>query len=112
MPVLTVRTNSYISHKDTFLTHASKLLAEELDKPESYVMVEIYDDANILFAGNDEPLAFMELRSLGLDESQTPKLSAVLCQLVEEELGIHPNRVYIEFISPSRKMFGWNGGTF
>ena len=112
MPVLTVRTNNFIAHKDTFLMHASKLLAEELGKPESYVMVEIYDDASMLFAGNDEPLCFMELRSLGLAESQTPELSAKLCQLIEDELGIHPNRTYIEFVSPSRKMFGWNGGTF
>jgi hypothetical protein len=39
-------------------------------------------------------------------------LSRALCDFLKAELGIEPERVYIEFWDINKKMFGWNGGTF
>jgi len=112
MPSLIIHTNIEITDKTAFLARLSIETAAMLAKPESYVMVELCDNRPMLFGGSDAPLAFVELKSLGLVTDQTALLSAHLCELLNTELGIDPARVYIEFAAPERAMFGWNGGTF
>ncbi len=83
-----------------------------LRKPESYVMVILEDGRDLIFGGSTDPAAYLELKSLGLPETETPAYSATLCGLLQETLGIPPARVYIEFAAPPRHLFGWDGGTF
>ena len=112
MPVFQVNTNVAVADKDGFLADASSLVASALGKPESYVMIQLSDEQTMSFAGTVEPLAFCELKSLGLDSSQTAELSKQLCDFLNTKLGIEVSRIYIEFAAPERDMFGWNGGTF
>ncbi|EAU55043.1 phenylpyruvate tautomerase MIF-related protein [Mariprofundus ferrooxydans] len=112
MPYLHIHTNIRIPDTDALLQTASAEVAAALGKPESYVMVEISDARPMLFAGSDAPLAFIELKSLGLSDSKTEALSARLSALLTRELGLDAARIYIEFAAPERAMFGWNGGTF
>ncbi len=112
MPCLFVHTNVNVADKTAFLARCSSEIAAALGKPESYVMVKVVDAQPMLFAGTDAPLAFVELKSLGLIAAQTAGISAILCDLLQQELGIEAGRVYIEFAAPERAMFGWNGGTF
>jgi phenylpyruvate tautomerase PptA (4-oxalocrotonate tautomerase family) len=112
MPCLFVHTNVAVADKPAFLSRCSAAAAEALAKPESYVMVKLNDAQTMLFAGSDTPLAFVELKSLGLTSDQTSALSTTLCGLLQQQLGIEPGRTYIEFAAPERAMFGWNGGTF
>ncbi|MFC1567891.1 phenylpyruvate tautomerase MIF-related protein [Pseudomonadota bacterium] len=112
MPVLNIRTNVIMEEKHRFLKAASARIAAALGKPESYVMTMISDNQEMLFAGNNEPLAYVELKSLGLTTAQTTALSENICEFISTELEINPSRIYIEFASPEREMFGWNGGTF
>lgn len=114
MPYLKIQTNSPISDSDSseLIKKASKIVAEELGKPENYVMVALEPPVPMLFAGSDAPCLYMELKSIGLSESQTPKLSSALSSLASEQLGINADRIYIEFADAPRKMWGWNGATF
>lgn len=112
MPILNIRTNVIMEEKHRFLKAASARVTAALGKPEGYVMVMVADNQEMLFAGNNEPLAYVELKSLGLTTAQTTSLSENLCQFISSELEINPSRIYIEFASPEREMFGWNGGTF
>ncbi|NOR72338.1 MAG: hypothetical protein GQ467_00480 [Mariprofundaceae bacterium] len=112
MPVLNIRTNVIMDEKQRFLKAASARIATALGKPEGYVMVMVSDNQEMLFAGNHEPLAYIELKSLGLTAEQTSSLSENLCEFISSELEINPSHIYIEFASPEREMFGWNGGTF
>ncbi len=64
------------------------------------------------FAGSLDPLALINIKSLELPEEQTTDLSAALCTLVSDELNILSNRIYIEFHSPQRHMWGWDKRTF
>jgi phenylpyruvate tautomerase len=114
MPTLIIQTNVDTSadrHKE-ILKIASSTVADLLGKPESYVMVILKTNPNMLFAGEDAPLAYLELKSLGLAESRTANLSAVLCDFMAVHFGVPSERIYIEFASPPRHMFGWSGGTF
>jgi hypothetical protein len=75
-------------------------------------MVAIEAGQDMLFAGSSDPLAYLELKSIGLLETATPALSAALCQLISAELGIEQNRIYIEFANAARHLWGWDGTTF
>ena len=112
MPVLQITTNQAIDDSGALAREASKLTADMLGKPESYVMVNINAEADLIFAGSSEPCARLMLESLGLPESETKSYSETLCGFIEQHLGIPPSRTYIEFISPERHMFGWNNSTF
>jgi len=114
MPYLKIQTNRELAleQSNPFLKQASELIAEQLGKPERYVMVVMEPPVPMVFAGSDDPTVFMELKSIGLSESQTPELSNALCELAHRTLGVAPDRVYIEFADAPRKMWGWNRATF
>jgi len=112
MPVMLIRTNIDVESAAPFLQEASSTIAAALGKPEGYVMVQLSAGEQMLFAGSDAPLAYVELKSLGLQSSQTKALSQKICGLLESHFAIEPARIYIEFAAPERAMFGWNSGTF
>jgi phenylpyruvate tautomerase len=114
MPYLKIQTNLRVEEpaRTQLMQRASRTAADTLGKSERYVMVALESDVPMCFAGSDSPLAFLELKSIGLPEARTGEFSRALCELVNAELGIDKERVYIEFEDAPRNMWGWNGGTF
>ncbi len=114
MPFLKIDTNVTLSYeqKEELMAAASQLLSQLLQKPESYVMVSIRTGAHMLFAGNTDPCAYLEFKSLGLPESSTPAFSDAISQLINRQTGVDKGRIYIEFSAPQRHLWGWNGATF
>lgn len=114
MPTLLIKTNQNIdkAQQIALLGQCSQRLATALGKPERYVMVSIEPSLAMLFAANDAPCAYLELKSIDLPEEKTPALSQTLCELVGMALAIPAERIYIEFSSPPRHMWGWDSTTF
>ncbi len=114
MPLLKIQTNREVApeHRPQLLQQASAKVAEVLGKPERYVMVSLEHNPDMLFSGDPAPLAYLELKSIGLPGERTRELSADLCRLIQDNLGIPKERVYIEFADAARHLWGWNGGTF
>ena len=112
MPFLKISTNTNIDNGQDLAKKASKLTADTLGKPESYVMVNIEDKQTLTFGGNDEPAAYLQLKSLNLPEDKTADFSASLCAFINTELNIASERIYIEFVNPERHLWGWDGRTF
>ena len=112
MPLLEITTNTAINNSQDIAEQASKLTAEMLAKPESYVMVKIQPEQTLIFAGTNEPAAHIKLKSLGLPENNTADFSSKICSLINSELNINSSRIYIEFASPERHMWGWDRKTF
>lgn len=114
MPLLKIHTNQSLDTgaKTHFMHKASALVVQQLGKPEPYVMIAVDTDCAMLFAGSDAPLAYLELKSIGLPIDATAPLSAALCSFINEELGIAQDRIYIEFTNAERHMWGWDGRTF
>ena len=53
------------------------------------------------------------IRSIGgLSGDVNRKLSQQVCNLLNESLGIPPNRVYLNFTDVGASHWGWNGSTF
>ena len=70
MPYLKIQTNTALADDQgkALLAKASSVTAEKLGKPESYVMTSVENNPAMTFAGTDAPLAFLELKSIGLSE--------------------------------------------
>jgi len=114
MPYLKIQTNLPLSKQAerNILKDALLLVGQELGKPEEFVMIAVQPDTPMLFAGTDDPVAFLELKSIGLPAQKTKQLSQTLCALINSHLGIRPERVYVKFIDVRRGMWGWKGDTF
>jgi phenylpyruvate tautomerase len=114
MPLLKIQTNRTLheNHGTSLVKEASEEVARLLGKPERYVMVSLESNPLMRFAGTDAPLAYLELKSIGLPESATQSLSEALCDLVYQHLDVDRDRIYIEFTDAPRAMWGWNGTTF
>ncbi len=113
MPLLSIKTNQPApANQDQALREISAAVAKMLGKPERYVMVSLDPGRPMLFAGDGAPLAYLELKSIGLPEDRTRDFSAALCGLMQAQLGIAPERVYIEFSGAARHLWGWDGATF
>ena len=98
--------------KDCFLVAVSKQVAAITGKPEQYVMVTL-SPAQLCMAGKPDDGAFVDVRGIGgLTPEVNRKLAKALCDLLHEELGLAPARVYLNFTDVAADNWGWNGGTF
>ncbi len=114
MPYLKIQTNLPVTAKaqKAVAKAASTLVSEELGKPEDFVMIAVQPDTEMLFAGTDDGVAFLELKAIGIPGRHTKRLSAELCRLIHEHLGIDQGRIYVKFIDVQRGMWGWKGDVF
>lgn len=114
MPLIRIESNQRLGPEAerTLAKDLSALAAGLLGKPESYVMVHLHLDQTMAFAGSDEPLANVEVKSIGLQTAQAANMSKVLGEFLKERLGIDPARVYIQFSAVPGALWGWNGATF
>ncbi len=114
MPYLKIQTNALLDDGvgKEILHEASGLVSQELGKPEKFFMGAVEPGVEMVFDGSDAPLAFLELRALGLPGQKTKDLCKLLCELVEDKAGIPKERVYVKFLDVNRGMWGWNGDMF
>jgi phenylpyruvate tautomerase len=114
MPLLIITTNIALDDKtaQVLCSKASSHVASLLAKPESYVMISLQHSTSMSFAGDPSPCAMLELKSLGLPEQQTTEFSESLCDFLNQQTGIPAERIYIQFSSPERHMWGWDRRTF
>lgn len=116
MPLIKVQTSVNSPEKsqvDSLLMTLSSKLAQHLGKPESYVMTIFEANIPMTFGGNLEPVCFMEIKNIGtMQPAKTSAMSQDFCSLIESELGIATNRIYIEFADAQRHLWGWDKKTF
>jgi phenylpyruvate tautomerase len=112
MPCLELTTNVRVLDKNKLMRTLSDCVCTELCKAETYMMVMIRDEAPMFFGGNDEPVAHVELRALGLKDELVRKLAEELTLMMQVELGIESQRVYIVFMDADLGKWAWDGRTF
>ncbi|WP_324282191.1 phenylpyruvate tautomerase MIF-related protein [Cyanobacterium aponinum UTEX 3221] len=116
MPLIKVQTS--IANPDQekikdLLKNLSNKLAKHLGKPESYVMTIFESDLPMSFAGTFDPVCYLEIKSVGtMSSSQTKTMSEDFCNIINDNLGVSENRIYIEFADAKGYLWGWNGSTF
>ena len=114
MPTLSICTNLPLP-KPAAVALVKKLsaaVAKSTGKPESYVCVSLRPDVALVFGGSDAPAAHAELVSIGGLGSKNAAHSLLLSTILQKELGVPPDRLYITFTDKSGGDMGYNGGTF
>ena len=114
MPLLKLETTVVLAEdkRKALLASLSRIVAETIGKPEDYVMVTV-SPASILMSGKPGDAAFVDLRSIGgLGGDVNRQLSQKVCRLLNESLGVPPNRVYLNFTEVEAGNWGWKGNTF
>ena len=111
MPYLNIVTNVTVQDEQALLKEVSQTVSKAAGKPENYVMIAIEAKANMLMSGSDAPAAFLDYRALGLPADRTA-FSDTLCTLINEQLGISGDRIYISMTDSERQNWGWNHSTF
>ncbi len=113
MPLLKILTNQSIDpeRQPAIIAKASAAVAQQLGKPESYVMVAVEQKATMSFGGSTEPTAILDYRSLGLP-SDRKALSDALCSMIEQQIGVSGSRTYISMTDSERQNWGWDHSTF
>lgn len=115
MPLIKLQVATTIpdDKKNAILAGASKVVAEATGKPETYVMAMLEDDAVASLGGTVCPAAFADVRGIGgIGGSTNAAVSKGICDLLQQELGIEPDKVYLNFTDVPGQNWGWKGGTF
>ena len=110
MPMLNLKCSKPVPHE--LLEELSSAVADTIGKPEKYVMV-VAGNADLLMSGAKGDAAYAEVKSIGgLDRSVNHELTMKICALLDDHLGIAPDRVYVTFQSVAADHWGWNKATF
>jgi len=115
MPAIILRTSVKCTdeQKNSLAKGLSKICADNIGKPESYVMSVVQDAATICFGGNLQPAAMLDVKSIGsLNANVNATLSKAICEFLATSINIEPNNIYINFTDVARENWGWNSGTF
>ena len=111
MPLINLRSSVEIAEKtDALIKKLSSKIANLTGKPEKYVMVLIESNSKMIFGGTEEGCCYIEVKSIGSLEPR--KISDELCDLLNNELGIKKDRIYINFDDVKPHMWGYNNSTF
>jgi phenylpyruvate tautomerase PptA (4-oxalocrotonate tautomerase family) len=111
MPYVHVETNQVVK-EDSVLSQISSFMTTLLDKPENWMMISIDDQKKMIFAGQTEPCAIIQIKSIGLSVTQCKEIAPKICSFFESLLLIPGERIYIDMIDIDRRMFAWNGNIF
>ena len=81
-------------------------------KSENWLMLDLADDQNMYFRGNDaEPVAFIGVNVYGnADRGAFEKMTAELTRIYGDVLGVAPDHMYIKYAASMD--WGWNGSNF
>lgn len=89
------------------------VIAKSLSKPLNYCVATVIGGVNMSWGGTDEPAAQATLMSIGaLGVAENKKHSKVLYDLIQTELKISPERMYITYTSVPASDVGYNRTTF
>ncbi|NWX84190.1 MIF factor, partial [Nothoprocta ornata] len=78
-----------------------------------YLAIQISPDQVMSFGGSTEPCAMCFLYSIGkIGDQENKAYSKLLCELMNKQLKIPADRIYVSFFEISAGNVGWNGTTF
>ncbi len=83
-----------------------------LGKSESWLMVNFEDNCRLYFRGeNSATTVFVEIALFGkASDSQYDAMTSAVTDIICDELGAAPDRVYVKYEEVST--WGWNGNNF
>lgn len=113
MPFIDVKTNVNVSAEAA--TSVKSALGEAITaipgKSEAWLMVGIEPDYMLYFNGESSPAAMVQVSIFGgASSSAYNTMTANICDILNRELSIPLNRIYVKYIETEN--WGWNGVNF
>ena len=105
--------NYVIAEKEVVLKEKlGKAISLLSGKSEAWLMLSFEDNCRLWFRGdNSAPLAYIEVSALGkISPSSAEELTAELCNICKEVLGIDGSGVYVKYEETDK--WGFDGGNF
>ena len=114
MPYFKIETNQKLDNAgaEKLSKNMSSFLSGLLGKPERVIMVSVNQSVTMTFNETASPVAYVEMKSIGLTPDKCSEYSVAICEFFETALNIPADRLYIDFAAIDGKMFGWNKQTF
>ena len=113
MPMIKVETTVSLptEKRDVLKAELGKAISI-MGKPESYLMINLVENQDLYFGGKKlEKGAFVEIKVFGsVDAGQSDKMTAKVCEILNAQLGIPGDAVYVAYFGTSD--WGWNGSNF
>lgn len=113
MPFINVKTTEKLSEeKKTAVEHKlTKAITTLPGKAEAHLMCAIEDGVSMMFHCEKAPTAFVEVKILGKSTREAYEaLTAKICALLDEEIGVSPDFCYVKFEEITN--WGFNGFLF
>ena len=113
MPFINIKTNVSLSkEKEEVLKSEIGNAFSIIGKSENWVMMNFEDNNRMYFGGkNDSPMAFFDISVFGgASSSAYNKLTERLMEILNLELGINKDKIYIKYSETNN--WGWNGSNF
>jgi phenylpyruvate tautomerase PptA (4-oxalocrotonate tautomerase family) len=114
MPWLGLKTSVEVPEekRGELLSLLSGLVADDMGKPQQYVMVSL-EHAAMMLGGAEDSAAFVDVRGIGgFGPSVNNALTKHVCATLQDQLGIPAHRTYVTFTDVAAGNWGWNGRTF
>lgn len=113
MPMIEVKVTMSLSSekRNALKTELGKALSV-MDKPESFLMINLVDNQDLYFAGNKlDKGAYVNVGVLhSVDAGKSNSMTAKVYEILDTLLGIPGNAVYISYFGTEN--WGWNGQNF
>jgi phenylpyruvate tautomerase len=104
--------NVDVSNSNEVMQAVSRVVADATGKPERYIMVTL-SQAAIMMAGEACRGAFLDVRGIGgMSPTVNARITQDMCELLNDQLGLDPEAVYITFTDVAATNWGWDGHTF
>ncbi len=114
MPYIKLTTTARVDapKADALKARFGKAIESFPGKTELWLMVAIEGEKQMWFRGdNSADTAMVEVDLLGSIAKQgSERMTAALCDILEQELGIAPDRTYVKYTGFAD--WGWNGSNF
>lgn len=99
--------------KETIKKEVAKILEEEANKLEKYLMISIFDSVSMYFAGIEEDTVYMEIKLLGkLSLQQKEAITKKICNFFKALLYVETDKMYVIFNEMIGENWGCNGKTY
>ena len=99
-------------NKESLKAKLGQAIALIPGKSESWLMLSFEDNTNMYFKGDgSQDYAFLQVSIFGsASDAAYDRLTAALCEIVNEELGIDFANIYVKYEEVDH--WGWNGSNF
>ena len=109
MPFINISTSVKVKDKKRLIKEIILLISSLTNKSKRFVMAKLEDDSQLYF-DDEGPCCFLEIKSIG--SINPAKMANPVCNLINENIGIPPDKIYISFEDVPASMWVWNGKTF